>query len=124
MNNTEKKEWISELLSNIARLGLLLLICGVPICFGISHYSNIDLIPEILAVIIICLIPTPVISLLLCIVACIFDHKNKTAIGTIVLSVVLIVLFVVFWLLSQGGMQTTTTPPTNWLDIISTSQTT
>ena len=115
MNNMEKKEWTSELLSNIARLLILLPICGVPICCAVMYSSSVELISVIMEVVIFCLILAPVFSFILCIVALVLDHKNRMAVGIIILTVILVILFVVFWLLALEGMKSISSPPPPYL---------
>lgn len=101
----EKIEEFSEKLSKIAGLSLAAEVISVPAMGLLASIPMEDLVIPILYIMIICFFATPVIALILSIVAIVLNHKNRMAIISALISVIIIILIVGFMQMAYYGMQ-------------------
>lgn len=103
----DKKEQISHLFSEIAKISL---VAGALTLLAISLLLFFDallgdFVVPIVLFLCVCFLATPVISLIMSIVAIVFNYKNKMAIITVVISVISILLILGFFQFAYYGMQ-------------------
>lgn len=106
-NIMDKKEQISHIFSEIAQISLVagVLILQVIELLVFFVASGRDLVVPIVLFLCVCFLATPVISLIMSIVAIIFNYKNKMAIITVVISVISILLILGIFQIAYYGMQ-------------------